>query len=179
VSIPASVTFPHQEYLNYAVNAANATAQAAQAVAAAATASAFKPATPPRFENKDKDLEICKWLSIVEDYARTCADGIICVLSALFCTASRVRIFSRNMTLTRLLTETPSLQILERSSVRPWSVDMASLTRPRFIGITGTIPFVARVFRDQARGCDLNAAASASVLVAFTVRQVWGRFTTR
>jgi hypothetical protein len=58
-----------------AVNAANANAQAAQAVAAAATASTFKPATPPRYENKDKDLEIRKWLPIVEDYARTCADG--------------------------------------------------------------------------------------------------------
>jgi hypothetical protein len=58
-----------------AVNAANANAQAAQAVAAAATASTFKPATPPRYENKDKDLESRKWLPIVEDYARTCADG--------------------------------------------------------------------------------------------------------
>jgi hypothetical protein len=58
-----------------AVNAAKATAQAAQAVAAAAIASAFKPATPPRFENKDKDLAIRKWLPIVRDYARTCVDG--------------------------------------------------------------------------------------------------------
>ncbi|GAQ91664.1 hypothetical protein KFL_008290030 [Klebsormidium nitens] len=57
-----------------AVNAANANAQAAQAVAAAATASAFKPATPPRYENKDKDMEIRKWLPVVEDYARTCND---------------------------------------------------------------------------------------------------------
>jgi hypothetical protein len=37
-----------------AVDAANANAQAAQAVAAAATAFTFKPATPPRYENKDK-----------------------------------------------------------------------------------------------------------------------------
>jgi hypothetical protein len=58
-----------------AVNAANANAQAAQAVAAAATALAFKPNPPPRYENKDKDMEIRKWLPIVEDYARTCADG--------------------------------------------------------------------------------------------------------
>jgi hypothetical protein len=58
-----------------AVNTANANAQAAQAVAAATTASSFKPATPPRYENKDKDLEIRKWLPIVEDYARTCNDG--------------------------------------------------------------------------------------------------------
>jgi hypothetical protein len=58
-----------------AVNAANANAQAAQVVAAAATASTFKPATPPRFENKDKYLKIRKWLWDVEDYARTCADG--------------------------------------------------------------------------------------------------------
>jgi hypothetical protein len=58
-----------------AVNAANTNAQAAQAVAAAATASAFKPNPPPRYENKDKDMEIRKWLPIVEDYARTRADG--------------------------------------------------------------------------------------------------------
>jgi len=58
-----------------AVNAANANAQAAQAVAAAATASVFKPNPPPRYENKDKDMEIRKWLPVVEDYARTCADG--------------------------------------------------------------------------------------------------------
>jgi hypothetical protein len=58
-----------------AVNAANANAQAAQAVTAAATASTFKPATPPRHENKDKNLEIRKWLPIVEDYARTGNDG--------------------------------------------------------------------------------------------------------
>jgi hypothetical protein len=58
-----------------AVNVANANAQAAQAVAAAATASAFKPNPPPRYKNKDKDIEIRKWLPIVEDYARTCADG--------------------------------------------------------------------------------------------------------
>jgi hypothetical protein len=58
-----------------AVNAANANAQAAQAIAAAATALAFKPNPPPRYENKDKDMEIRKWLPIVEDYARTCADG--------------------------------------------------------------------------------------------------------
>jgi hypothetical protein len=58
-----------------AMNAANANAQAAQAVAAAATASTFKPATPPRYENKDKDMEIRKWLPVVEDYARTCNDG--------------------------------------------------------------------------------------------------------
>jgi hypothetical protein len=58
-----------------AVNAANANAQAAQAVAVAATASTFKPATPPRYENKDKDMEIRKWLPVVEDYARTCNDG--------------------------------------------------------------------------------------------------------
>jgi hypothetical protein len=43
-----------------AVNAANANAQAAQAVAAAAFASTFEPATPPRYENKDKDTEIRK-----------------------------------------------------------------------------------------------------------------------
>jgi hypothetical protein len=58
-----------------AVNAANANAQAAQDVAAAATASAFKPNPPPRYENKDKDMETRKWLPIVEDYARTCVDG--------------------------------------------------------------------------------------------------------
>jgi hypothetical protein len=58
-----------------AVNAANANAQAAQAVAAAATASALKPNPPPRYENKDKDMEIRKWLPIVENYARACADG--------------------------------------------------------------------------------------------------------
>jgi hypothetical protein len=57
------------------VNTVNANAQVAQAIAAAATASTFKPATPPRYENKDKDLEIRKWLPIVEDYARTCNDG--------------------------------------------------------------------------------------------------------
>jgi hypothetical protein len=67
-----------QAFLNAAttaVNAANANAQAGQAVAAAATASTFKPATPPRHENKDKDMEIRKWLPVVEDYARTCNDG--------------------------------------------------------------------------------------------------------
>jgi multidrug resistance efflux pump len=58
-----------------AVNDANANAQAAQAIAAAATASAFKPNPPPHHKNKDKDMEIRKWLPIVEDYARTCADG--------------------------------------------------------------------------------------------------------
>jgi hypothetical protein len=58
-----------------AVNAANANAQAAQVVAAAATASVFKPNPPPRYENKDKDMEIRKWLPVVEDYARTCADN--------------------------------------------------------------------------------------------------------
>jgi hypothetical protein len=58
-----------------AVNAANANAQAAQAVAAAATASTFKPATPFRAENKDQDMEIRKWLPVVEDYTRTCNDG--------------------------------------------------------------------------------------------------------
>jgi hypothetical protein len=58
-----------------AVNAANANAQAAQVVAAAATASTFKPATSPRYENKDKDMEICKRLPVVEDYAKTCNDG--------------------------------------------------------------------------------------------------------
>jgi hypothetical protein len=58
-----------------AVNAANANAQAAQAVAAAATASTLKPATPPRYENKDKDMEIRKWLPVVEENARTCNDG--------------------------------------------------------------------------------------------------------
>jgi hypothetical protein len=58
-----------------AVNAANANAQAAQVVAAAATASTFKPATPPSYENKDKDMEICKWLPVVEDYTRTYNDG--------------------------------------------------------------------------------------------------------
>jgi hypothetical protein len=58
-----------------AVNVANANAQAAQGVVAAATASTFKPATPHRYENKDKDMEICKWLPVVGDYARTCNDG--------------------------------------------------------------------------------------------------------
>jgi hypothetical protein len=58
-----------------AVNGANANAQAAEAVAVAATASAFKPNPPTRYENKDKDMEIRKWLPIVEGYARTCADG--------------------------------------------------------------------------------------------------------
>jgi hypothetical protein len=43
-----------------AVNAANANAQAAQAVVAAATASAFKPDPPPRYENKNNDMEIRK-----------------------------------------------------------------------------------------------------------------------
>jgi hypothetical protein len=58
-----------------AVNAANANAQAAQAVAAAATTSTFKPATPPPYENKDTDMEIHKWLPVVENNARTCNDG--------------------------------------------------------------------------------------------------------
>jgi hypothetical protein len=58
-----------------AVNVVNANAQAIQAVTAAATASAFKPNPPPRYENKDKDMEIRKWLLVVEDYARTCAHG--------------------------------------------------------------------------------------------------------
>jgi hypothetical protein len=69
---------PLQASLNAAtaaVNAANANAHAAQAVAAAATASTFKPATPPRYENKDNDLENRKWPPIVEDYAQICADG--------------------------------------------------------------------------------------------------------
>jgi hypothetical protein len=99
-----------------AVNAANANAQAAQAVAAAATASTFKPATPPRYENKDKGMEIRKWLPVVEDYARTCNDG---ALSAPFCTASRGCTSSRSMMLTRLPTEEPSRLIPGSSSVRP------------------------------------------------------------
>jgi hypothetical protein len=56
-----------------AVNTANANAAAAQAVAA--NASAFKPATPPHYENKDKDMKIRKWLPVVEDYARNCPAG--------------------------------------------------------------------------------------------------------
>jgi hypothetical protein len=75
---PGADTAALQASLNAAtavVNAANANAQAAQAVAAAATASAFKPNPLPRYENKDKDMEIRKWLTIVEYYARTCADG--------------------------------------------------------------------------------------------------------
>jgi hypothetical protein len=102
-----------------AVNAANANAQAAQAVAAAATASTFKPATPHRNENKDKDMEIRKWLPVVEDYARTCNDGNYLRLSVPFCTASRGRTFSRSMMLTRLPTEVPSRLIPRSSSVRP------------------------------------------------------------
>jgi hypothetical protein len=58
-----------------AVKAANANAQAAQVVSVAATVSTFKPATPPRYENKDKDMEICKWLLVVESCARICNDG--------------------------------------------------------------------------------------------------------
>jgi hypothetical protein len=102
-----------------AVNAANANAQAAQVVAAATTASTFKPATPPRYENKDKDKEIRKWLPVVEDYARTCMMAIICALSAPFCTASRDRTSSQNMMLTRLPTEVPSRLIPGSFSVRP------------------------------------------------------------
>jgi hypothetical protein len=67
-----------QAFLNAAtadVNAANANALAAQAVAAEATASVFKPNPSPRYENNDKDMEIRKWLPVVDDYARTCADG--------------------------------------------------------------------------------------------------------
>jgi hypothetical protein len=29
----------------------------------------------PRYENKDKDMEILKWLPVVEDYARNCPAG--------------------------------------------------------------------------------------------------------
>jgi hypothetical protein len=97
-----------------AVNAANANAQAAQAVALA-----FKPNPPPRYGNKDKDMEIRKWLPIVEDYARTCADGDYCVLSAPICMANRGRTSSRSMMLTRLPTKEPSRLIPGSFFVRP------------------------------------------------------------
>jgi hypothetical protein len=58
-----------------AVATANANTAAAQAVAAAANANVFKPATPPRFGNKDKDMDVRKWLSVAEEYAQTCPAG--------------------------------------------------------------------------------------------------------
>jgi hypothetical protein len=58
-----------------AVATTNANAAAAHAIAAAANAYVFKPATPPRFVNKDNDMDVRKWLHDVEKYARTCSDG--------------------------------------------------------------------------------------------------------
>jgi hypothetical protein len=99
-----------------AVNAAKANAQAAEAVAAVATASTFKPATPPRYENEDKDMEIRKWLPVVEDYAKTCNDSDYLRIVSFFCTASQGRTSSRSMMLTRLPTEVPSRLISGSSS---------------------------------------------------------------
>jgi len=68
---------------NAAITIANANAAAAQAVATAATHNVFKPANPPRFENKDKDMDVRRWLAVVEDYARDCpADQYLRIASS-------------------------------------------------------------------------------------------------
>jgi hypothetical protein len=60
-------------------SAAEATAARTQADAALAAQAAhpvnserYKPAPPPKFENKDKDLEIKKWLPIIEEHYEGC-----------------------------------------------------------------------------------------------------------
>jgi hypothetical protein len=46
-------------------------ALAAQA-APPANSERYKPAPPPKFENKDKDLEIRKWLPVIEEHYEGC-----------------------------------------------------------------------------------------------------------
>jgi hypothetical protein len=60
-------------------NTADATAARTQTDAALAAQAAhpvnskrFKPAPPPKFENKDKDLEIRKWLPVIEEHYEGC-----------------------------------------------------------------------------------------------------------
>jgi hypothetical protein len=57
-------------------DAAAAWTQADAALAAQAAHPAnperFKPASPPKFENKDKDLEIRKWLPVIEKHYEGC-----------------------------------------------------------------------------------------------------------
>ena len=61
---------------NAAANNAAAAANAAQAVAqAAGNADRFRPANPPKYGNKEKDPDVRQWLSVVEDYLRTCPDN--------------------------------------------------------------------------------------------------------
>jgi hypothetical protein len=47
-------------------------AEAKEAAAAARVSERFKPALPPKFGNKEKDLEIRKWLPVVEEYLVGC-----------------------------------------------------------------------------------------------------------
>ena len=57
-------------------NAAAARAQADAALAAQASGSEkFKPAPPPRFENKEKDMEIRRWIPVVEEHYVGCPDA--------------------------------------------------------------------------------------------------------
>ena len=57
-------------------NAVAARAQADAALAAQASGSEkFKPAPPPRFENKEKDMEIRRWVPIVEEHYAGCPDN--------------------------------------------------------------------------------------------------------
>jgi hypothetical protein len=59
-----------------AAAAANQAAVNAQAVATAAgNVDRFRPAAPPRFENKKKDAEVKRWIPIIEDYLRTAPDA--------------------------------------------------------------------------------------------------------
>ena len=61
---------------NTAANNAAAAANAARAVAqAAGNADRFRPANPPKYGNKEKDPDVRQWLSVVEDYLRTCPDN--------------------------------------------------------------------------------------------------------
>jgi hypothetical protein len=75
-------------------NAAAARTQADAALGAQAAHPAnserFKPAPPPKFENKDKDLEFRKWLSVIhsEHYKGCPPAKIIFVWQALICLAS-------------------------------------------------------------------------------------------
>jgi sRNA-binding protein len=65
--------------------AAETQADAALAAQAAHPASSkrFKPAPPPKFENKDKNLEIRKWLPVIEEhYEGYSSEDYLCLASS-------------------------------------------------------------------------------------------------
>jgi hypothetical protein len=107
-------------------NAAAARTQANAALAAHAAQPAnskrFKPAPSPKFENKDKDLKIRKWLPVIEEHYEGCPPEDYFHLASSHL-SGKPRSFVRASTmLSRLLVLSWPIHVLSVETLCSWAM---------------------------------------------------------